>query len=135
MTAAQTTETQMVGLVRNALMVAGQEMGAQGDHWPVINATIHSIMKDLEQVQITRNVREEMRTHLYEQLVIMDKAIVNCTAEVQQNIIPKLKRLRELYDAYFTDLNEGAAAVSEDEIPVYIQRAKAIIQTLEGDNE
>ncbi len=64
MTAQATTETQMVGLVRNALLVAGQEMGADGDHWPVINSTIHSIAKDWENLQIERNVHTELKTHL-----------------------------------------------------------------------
>ena len=41
----------MVSLVRNALLVAGHEMGANGDHWPVIKSTIHSIMKDWEDLK------------------------------------------------------------------------------------
>jgi len=41
-------EEQMVHLMRNALLVAGHEMGADGDHWPVVKATIHSLMKDWE---------------------------------------------------------------------------------------
>ena len=34
------TDDQAVNLVRNSLLVAGQEMGHDGDHWPVIKSTV-----------------------------------------------------------------------------------------------
>lgn len=133
MTAKQLNEEQMVSLVRNALLVAGQEMGPEGDHWPVINSTIHSIMKDWEDLKIERNVDVELKTHLYAQLEQMEKNIVHFSVDVQRDVEPKLKQLRDIYDAYFLDA-ENAEPLRAEEIPTQIKRAKAIIDTLEEEN-
>lgn len=125
------TEAQMVGLVRNALLVAGHEMGENGEHWPVINATIHSIAKDWEESKIQKEVDVELKTHLYHALETMEKELPTCTPEEQAEFAPKLKELREIYDSYFAPADKSAiAAVREDEIPVYLKRAEAIIATL-----
>jgi hypothetical protein len=128
------TEAQMVQLTRNALLVAGQEMGETGDHWPVIKSTIHSIMKDWEQLQIERNVHAELKIQLYEQLREMERILPTCTADVQADAAPKLKELREVYDAYFTDIDEDKLILDDAEVPQHVKRAKAIIETLEAED-
>jgi hypothetical protein len=134
--AKEMTEAQMVGLVRNALVVAGHEMGEDGDHWPVINATVDSIMNDWEEAKIQRDVDAELKTHLYRQLEIMENDLPNCDAELRAELAPRLKDLRELYDSYFSPLDAAAAEpIREDEMPAYIKRAETIIATLGGDHE
>lgn len=135
MSAIKINEEQMVKLVRNALLVAGNEMGEEGDHWPVVNSTIHSIMKDWEELKIERNVHAEMRTHLYEQLDRMDEIIVSCPDEVKADAEPKLRKLREIYDAYFSMVAPKDICINEDDMPVHVKRAEAIIMTLENDDE
>ncbi|MFY9287703.1 MAG: hypothetical protein WAO98_04295 [Alphaproteobacteria bacterium] len=131
---AKMSEQQAVNVVRNALLVAGTEMG-EGDHWPVINATVHSIAKDYENLKIERAVDAEMKTHLYSQLQIMERELPNCTLEARIEVAAKLMELREIYDAYFSSLEESAVVVSENDVPVHVQRAKTIISTLEHDHD
>ena len=132
-TAPKFTDAQMVNLVRNALLVAGEELGENGDHWPVIKSTIHSIMKDWEDVQIERNVQAEMKKHLYAQLAEMERLLPTCPPDVQTDAAPKIKELREIYDAYFTPVAQDN--YDESEIPAHIKRARAIIHTMEVDDE
>jgi hypothetical protein len=134
MAAKEMTEEQAVHLVRNALLVAGQEMGAAGDHWPVIKSTIYDIMKDFEDLKVERNVDVELKTHLYSQLAAMERGLANSPAAVKADVAPKLKKLREIYDAYFSTVDKDAAIINEDEIPAHMKRAKAIVATLEDEN-
>jgi hypothetical protein len=131
--AKEMTEAQMVGLVRNALLVAGHEMGENGEHWPVVNATIHSIAKDWEESRLEDAADEEMKTHLYQKLESMEKGLAECSPDLRAELLPKLKELREAYDAYFLPLDEKAATIQEEEVPIHIKRAEAIISTLRGD--
>jgi hypothetical protein len=125
------TEEQMMSLVRNALLVAGHEMGETGDHWPVINSTIHSVMKDWEDLKIERNVHAEMRKHVYEQLDEMDRVLLTCPEDLQADTASKLKGLREIYDAYFEKVHARNLSIEEEDIPAHVKRAQAIIRTLE----
>ncbi len=129
------SEAQMVQLVQNALVVAGDEMGASGDHWPVINSTIRDIMQDWEELQVERAVHEEMKKHLYTQLDEMDRVLPVCTAAVIAEVGPKLKELREIYDAYFTAIDENGLYFGDMDMPMHVKRAEAIIQTLEQQDE
>jgi len=137
----QMTESQMKDLVRNALLVAGQEMGETGDHWPVIKKTIKDVMLDWEQLRIEREVHAEMRSHLYQQLAAMEQVLLTCTSEDQKLYSPKLAQLREVYDAFFTRV-ENEEVVLDDELyladiekPIHIRRAEAIIETLEEETD
>lgn len=133
--AKEMTEAQMVGLVRNALLVAGYEMGQTGDHWPVINDTILNIAKDWEEWRTQKDVKAEMRVYLYEQLEIMEKGLMNCSQPLQVELTPVLRELRELYDAYLSPLDEGVTSpIHEDEVPFYVKRAEAILETLGGNH-
>ena len=125
------TEEQMVSLVRNALLIAGQEMGADGDHWPVVKSTVHSIMKDWEELKVKRNVHAEMRTQIYAQLDDMDRILLTCSAEAQEDSAPKMKEIREIYDAYFEEIDRKNLSVDPEDLPPHVKRAEAIIKTLE----
>lgn len=135
MTAKHMTEAQAVNLVRNALLAAGHEMGKDGDHWPVIKSTIYSIVRDWEELQIERNVDAEMKIHLYEQLEDMERNIDSCPAETRADIAQKLKELREVYDAYFSNVDLKLAHIDAKDLPAHVRRAKVIMDTLEDDND
>lgn len=130
-------EERAAALARNALLVAGSEMGPVGDHWPVINATIHAIAKDLEDLKIERNVDDVLKDTLYEQLAIMESELPHCTPEARAILTPKLKELREVYDAHFTPADDDLymADIEGDDVPDHIRRTHAILSTLEADDE
>lgn len=137
------TEADMQRLVRNALLVAGQELGESGDHWPVIKQTIADLMQDWEQLRIEREVHAEMKRHLYEQLAAMEQVMLTCTKEEQKDIAPRLSNLRQVYDAFFTDVEKEELYLADDtelylddgeeeeDRPLHIRRAEAIVDTLE----
>ena len=127
------SEEQMVHLVRNALLVAGQEMG-DGDQWPVIKDTVYKITKDWEDLKTERNVDEELKIHLYEQLKEMEAGLPDCTPEARAQLEPKIKELREVCDAYFSDVDPNAVVYDSKDEPEHIKRMEAIIKTLEGDH-
>jgi hypothetical protein len=130
------SEAQMVQLVRNALLVAGQEMGAEGDHWPAIKATIRDVMKDWDELQTERAVQAEMQKHLYAQLEEMERILETCDAAMKAEAGPKLKELREVYDAYFSPADDEDELVLEDiEAPMHVKRAEQIIGSLEEEDE
>jgi len=134
MTTQTLNEEQMVHLVRNALLVAGQEMG-DGDQWPVVKDTIYKIMKDFEDLKIERNVFAEMKMHLGAQLKIMEVELPKCSRDAQIVLEPKIREFREIYDAYFSDLNRDAVSHDTEDAPPYIERMKAIIATLGDKND
>jgi len=133
------TEKQMKDLARNALMVAGNEMGKEGDHWPVIKNTITDIMMDWEHLEREREVHAEMKIHLYEQLDIMKENLKNCTLEEKKIAAPLISELEEIYDAFFTEvkMEEIYMAENDDEVeePVHIKRAEAILNVLMEEND
>ncbi len=137
------TETEMKALVRNALMVAGREMGETGDHWPVIKKTIADLMGDWERLRIEREVHAEMKRHLYEQLAAMEQILLTCPKEEQKIIAPRLAELREVYNAFFSNVEKEELYLEDDielyleeaEKPLHIRRAEAIIETLEEEQD
>lgn len=133
MTEVDIAEEQMVRLVRNALLVAGHEMG-EGDHWPVVKNTIYKIMKDWEDLKIERAVHKELRKHVYEQLDEMDRILLTRNKEEQEQDAPKLKALREIYDPYFSPADENQISLSEEDVPLHVKRAENLILSLEDDH-
>lgn len=128
--AKEMTEAQLVGLVRNALLVAGYEMGESGDHWPVINDTIHSIAKDWEDARIEKEVDAELKIQLYEQLGIMERGLSECDESTRAELEPLIKQLREACDAYFEPFDKEQVFIDTEEAPIHLKRAEAIIATL-----
>jgi hypothetical protein len=127
-------EEQMVFLVRNALLVAGQEMG-RGDEWPVVKDTIFKIMKDWEDLRIERAVDEQLKIHLYDQIKKMEESLAECSPDAREVLEPKVREWREVCDAYFADVDPGAVHCDEENAPEHIKRMKAILGTLEDDHE
>ena len=129
------SEAEAVMLVRNALLVAGQEMG-EGDQWPVIKSTINDIMQDYENLQIERNVNSEMKKHLYEQLEEMERILPTCPKDEQAEVAPLLTELREIYDAHFSEIDESKIVAEEENIPEHAKRASLIMsQLMEAEDE
>jgi hypothetical protein len=127
------SEPEAVNIVRNALLVAGQEMGAEGDHWPVIKKTIHDVVQTYENLQVERRVHEELRRHLMGDLIKMENILKKCSVEERTILEPKLFELRGIYEAYFTDINEEELELVD--LPPHLQRAEAIMKTLEAEDE
>ncbi len=123
-------EEQKVFLVRNALLVVGQELG-KGDEWPVVKDTIYKLMKDWEDLKIERNVDEELKTHIYKQIEIMETSLKDCDADVRQTLAARVKEFREVCDAYFSDIDPQAVVRDEDDEPDHIKRMKALLGTME----
>ena len=138
MTAMQTkmTEEQMVSLVRNALLVAGQEMGAGGDHWPIIKSTIHDIMKDWENLKVERNVFLEVKSYYEKMFRDLEMIRKDSPEDLNVEIDTALIELRSLYAACFGAIDDDLYLCDgEEDIPLHVKRAEAIIGTLGGNNE
>jgi hypothetical protein len=130
----QTNEAQLVGLVRNALLVAGQEMGAEGDHWPVINSTIDSLVKDWEAVEIERNVQAELKINFLNTIRELKSIQKDSPNHFKPRIQKAIDQLQEIYDAAFAEVDESKRIIDPANIPAYITRAEAIIKTLEDED-
>jgi hypothetical protein len=126
------TEEQAVHLVRNALLVAGSEMGAEGDHWPVIKSTIHQLMRDQENLRIERNVEAELKQHFKDIIDDIEKSARLCPDDARQEAEKIVHDLRELYTARFAPVDPTMIVVCDADLPIHIQRAEAIISTLGG---
>ncbi|MBV8060734.1 MAG: hypothetical protein JO126_05165 [Alphaproteobacteria bacterium] len=137
MTAEETREQRLVERVRNALLVAGQELGAEGDHWPAIKSTIQQLARDYEDVKIERNVDAELQLHLAEQINLIEKAIAGLPDEAKVEINKDIKELREIYDAYFSPVPQNVIeeVAADEEAPLHVRRAAAILSTLEEPND
>lgn len=132
------SEADIKKLVRNALMVAGQEMGADGDHWPVIKNTIKDIMSDWEDLDAARAAQAELKKQLYTQLAEIEDIVRTCSPAAQAEAAPRLAELREIYDAHFEEPAEHVIDLDAEEDdadkPMHIRRAEEIIMTMEDDN-
>lgn len=129
MTGKTISEDQMVHIVRNALIVAGQEMGEGGDHWPVINATIHEMTKDWEDLQVERNVFSEVKKHYEDMIQQLIKARDSSAEEYKADLDATITEIRGLYRACFDEVEDEY--YGDTEMPTHMKRAQAIIDTLE----
>ncbi len=127
------SEEQAVHLVRNSLLVAGSEMGAEGDHWPVIKTTIHSIMRDWESLQIERNVEAELKTHYNAMISNLERNLHLCPIDLQPAAIKMIGEMRQLYQARFEPAEMTMYVNCDADIPIHIKRMNEIVKTLEND--
>lgn len=129
-----------VHLARNALLVAGIEMGKEGDHWPVIKANIHALMRDYENLKIELAVQEQMREHLGQKVKEFEALLAQGDDAFRTAMSPHVNRMREIYDAMFSPVtvgNEHVQAEEEEEEGRYAswKSSAAIIRSLkEEDN-
>jgi hypothetical protein len=131
MAATEMTEEQRLFMLRNALLVAGQEMGPDGDHWPVIKSTIHQLMKDWEDSRIERNVFEELKIYYADIVARLEKNLEHCPPSLRPKMDKIMQNIRETYDACFADVDLAMFVSCDEEVPIHIKRAEAIIKTLE----
>lgn len=127
-------EEQMKTLIRNALMVAGQEMGEEGDHWPVVKNTITDVMRDWEELEIERAVHTELKKQMTHYLDDMMAILKTCKPAVQQEAEPYIRELRDIYDAAFNEPEEEVIDLAEEDKPIHIKRAEAMIDMLFDDS-
>ncbi len=133
MAAKAMTEDQMAHMVRNALLVAGQEMG-EGDHWPVINSTIHDIMLDVEDIKAQREALKLAKQH-YENMIKELMTIRDVSAEGQKaELEATISEVRALYHACFDAVDLGDVELDYDEVPDFYKRADLILSEL-GDDD
>ena len=123
-------DERMVHLVRNALIVAGQEMG-DGDQWPVIKDTIYKIMKDWEDLKIERNVFDEIRKHCAHTIRELEQIRATCDDDLKVAINKSLQEMRAVYYAAFTQPAPEQIYMDADTIPAHIKRADEILKTME----
>jgi hypothetical protein len=136
MQSAKMTEDQMVNLVRNALLVAGMEMGGpQGDHWPVIKSTIHSVMKDWEDLKTERRVHDEAHIHYQQMIRDLEKLSAQASGSVKADIDDTIMKIRQLVEACFAKVDNQNAFNNDNDVPLHAKRAEVIIKTLGGDDE
>ena len=126
------SEEQMVHIVRNALLAAGQEMG-DGDQWPVIKDTVYKIMKDYEDLKIERNVDAELKKHYAEAIDNIEKNLELCPADLRAEAEKMIEDLRELYAARFEPV--GKVGLDFEALPIHAKRMISIVKTLEDGNE
>ena len=135
------SETEMKNLVRNALIIAGKEMGEDGDHWPVIKNTIKDVMRDWEDLEIERAVHAELKIHMKDLIHEMQEAALKCEPDLREKALPFIQQMKEHYDAFFSDVENDVVFLTDDEeeeiyfasnedIPIHLRRADRIIDTL-----
>jgi hypothetical protein len=131
----------MVHLARNAMLVAGMEMGEIGDHWPVIKANIHALMQDYEQLKVEQAVQDQLREHVGKILADYE-LLLQSEPELRGQIGDKIKELRDLYEAMFSPLgvtpepSHLTADAEETETQYQPWQSSAyIIQSLKGEEK
>jgi len=127
-----------IHLARNALLVAGIEMGKEGDHWPVIKANIHALMRDYENLKIEMAVQEQLREHLGQKVKEFEELLERSDDAFRTAMSPHVNKMREIYDAMFSPVAAGSEhTLAEEEEGRYTswKSSAAIIRSLkEEDN-
>ena len=127
-------EGRNINLVRNALLVAGHEMGEDGDHWPVIKSSIHQMMRDWEELQIERNVQAQLKINIEDTIKELRSIHQDSPDSFKPEIESAIKELTELHDAAFGAVNENDVTINAEDMPNYMPRIEAIVATLEDDH-
>ena len=136
MTATHTTEEQAVNLVRNALLVAGHEMGKDGDHWPVIKATAFSIMKDYEDWSRSNKMCLRKSNSIISDLIVEMQGICNECARIKKTAKynPPLRIASKFTALVSRRSTKIVFMLISKTLPAHMKRAETIIETLEDDN-
>lgn len=119
----------------NALLVAGHEMGTEGDHWPAIKAAIHGITNEFEALEIEEDVSGELKTHLGDVISRYEALAREAPEELARELRPIVAEMREVYDARFAavagkHLIDGAALPEGDRFVPW-RTAAHIIEDME----
>jgi hypothetical protein len=129
-------EELMLQIVRNALLVAGKEMG-DGDHTPVINATIHGLAKDWEDIKNKRAAISEVQKHC--DFVIAELTDIRndarCEDHLRASIDTAIGEIKDAYDAAFAPVDPGEVYMDPTLVNLNYKRAERIIRSLEDAHE
>jgi hypothetical protein len=135
-TAPALSDEETFSLLRNALLVAGDELGGkEGDHWPVVKQTIHELSRDVEERRLNRQADAEMKRHLYAILREAEADVKKLSKAEQDEALPKIKELREIFDAYFEPAEVDELVLEDIPMPQHVKTAAAILETWEEENE
>jgi len=108
-------DEKMVYLARNALLVAGMEMGEEGDHWPVIKANIHALMHDYENLKVELAVQEQLKEHVGKLIGDYEAFLASCDdAMTRSKIEPHIKKMREIHEAMFAPVAATTNTAEDD---------------------
>ncbi len=90
-----------VRVAKNALLIAGHEMGRDGDHWPAIKAAIYGITREFEALTVEEDVSAELETHLQELINRYATVMENAPVALQKELRPIIDEMQEVYNARF----------------------------------
>ena len=134
------TDAALLNMARNALLVAGHEMGSEGDHWPVIKAAVHGLARAYETMKLEEEVASQLRQHMQHALDEYEQIVADhgddLTPEQKRELEKFIGDMRDIYSARFEvpANDDGLADLirmahgTPGMIP--FQRAAAIIRTL-----
>ncbi|QQR69347.1 MAG: hypothetical protein IPI58_01295 [Alphaproteobacteria bacterium] len=108
-------EQALVQAACNAVILAGQEMGADGDHWPLIKATLHGMIEDYRDLRIERAVSKEMEDHLGTLINDYESLLNLCPRELAEQIAPMIAQMREVYEARFVPPERKIMSLKADQ--------------------
>src|SRR4051812_33616860 len=99
------SDASLLNMARNALLVAGHEMGSEGDHWPVIKAAVHGLARAYDAMKVEEEVANQLRTHMknaldeYQSLV---ESYGDDLTVIQKDELEKfIDDMRDIYSARF----------------------------------
>jgi len=101
----------------------------EGDHGPIIAATVAEIRKDLENLKLERDVYQAVRDHFLGTLRALEKIHGESPAELKPEVRIAISRMTEVYDAMFAPVEPKF--VMHKELPAHLKRAEVILATLE----
>lgn len=134
-------EAAVLNLARNALLVAGHEMGGDGDHWPVIKAAVHGLARAYEAMKIEEEVTNQLRIHMRAALDEYEQLLATHAGDLDPDQREELQRfvgdMRDIYSARFDEpandnpIDELMQLATGTEGMLPFERAAAIIRTLD----
>jgi hypothetical protein len=89
----------------------------------------------VEELKVEEAVDAEMKTHLYQQLEVMEHDLAKVDPEKRSKVATTLRKLRDVYDAYFTQCDYIPEIAEDFQYPIHVKRAAVILATLETLNE
>ncbi len=125
------SEEKAIYMLRNAILVAGQEMG-MGDAAPIIKDTVYHLMKDYEDLKTERRVTAELKIHNKALIDSLEENLPLCPESLRPKAEAMIASLRELYAARFDPVPHPAYA--ESDLPIHARRMLYLVKTLEDED-
>lgn len=131
----------VLNLARNALLVAGHEMGDGGDHWPVIKAAVHGLARAYDAMKIEEEVTAQLRVHMRAALDEYEGLLASYSSDLDPSQRAELEKfvadMRDIYSARFdapandNPMEELMRLATGTDGMLPFERAAAIIRTLD----